>query len=130
MVPGPYTKRCSGMCPSEVAGDDRTLPDDTKLEDNIMFNIRILTHSEAADRRFEKDIGFGTGILTQNYALGCANRRWLEMIGRRRMTQNSYRILGLISGFSHTARLQTEDLKRILVLGRDSHTKLCSGICQ
>ena len=53
-----------------MVGDDRTLPDDTKLEENIGFEIRILTHSEDADRRFEEDIGFGTGILTQNDALG------------------------------------------------------------
>ncbi len=72
-----------------MAADDRTLPDDTKLEENIGFEIRILTHSEDADRRFGEDIDFGTGILTQNYALGCANRWWLHMIGRCLMPEDS-----------------------------------------
>ena len=42
-----------------------TLGDDTKLEENIGFKIRVLTHSESADRRFEENIGFESGILTQ-----------------------------------------------------------------
>ena len=49
-----------------MSGVGATLPDDTKLEENIGFEIRILTHSDSADRRFEVDIGFGTRILTQN----------------------------------------------------------------
>ena len=43
--------------------------DDTKLEGDIVFEIRILTHSKVADRRFEVEIGFGAWILTQNDAL-------------------------------------------------------------
>ena len=53
-----------------MVGDDRTLLDDTKLEENIGFEIRILTHSVSADRRFEEEFGFGTRILTQNDVLG------------------------------------------------------------
>ena len=90
-----HTKRCSGMSQSELVGDDGTLIDDRRFEENIGFEIRILTRSEDADRRFGRDLDFGTGILTQNYALGCANRRWLQMIGRCLMTENSKRILGL-----------------------------------
>ena len=52
-----------------MVGDDGTLLDDKRFEKNIGFEIRILTHSEDADRRFGEDIDFGTGILTQNYAL-------------------------------------------------------------
>ena len=76
-----------------MVGDDDMLFDDTKLEVNIEFEIRILTHSDSAHRRFELDIGFGTGIFIQNYFLGCVNRRWLEMMGRCLMTQNTTRIL-------------------------------------
>ena len=52
-----------------MSGVDGTLPDVTKLEVNIEFEIRILIHSESADRRFEKEISFGTLILIQNNAL-------------------------------------------------------------
>ena len=50
------------MSQYNVSGVGATLPDDTKLEENIAFEIRILTHSESADRRFEEEIGFGTGF--------------------------------------------------------------------
>ena len=52
-----------------MSGIEGTLFDNTKLKENIWFEIRILTHSESADRRFEVEIGFGTGVLTQNYVL-------------------------------------------------------------
>ena len=52
-----------------MSGIERTVPDDRKLEENIVLETRILTHSESADRRFEKEIGFGIWIPTQNNAL-------------------------------------------------------------
>ena len=36
-----------------MSGVGATLLDDTKLEENIGFEIRILTHTEDADRRYE-----------------------------------------------------------------------------
>ena len=39
-----------------MAGDDRTLLDDTKAKHNIGFKIKILIHNENADRRFEEDL--------------------------------------------------------------------------
>ena len=52
-----------------MSGVEWTLLDDTKLEENITFELRILTHNESADRKFEEEIGFGTRIHTQNDAL-------------------------------------------------------------
>ena len=47
-----------------MSGVGATLPDDTKLRENIGFEIRILTHNESADRRFEEEFGFGISHKT------------------------------------------------------------------
>ena len=44
-----------------MAGDDGTLPDDRRFEENIWFEIRILTHNDSADRRFDVNSCCGVG---------------------------------------------------------------------
>ena len=57
------------------------------------------------DRKLEKNIEFGWGILTQSGVLGGANREWMLVVEIRVWTDNSKRILSLVGGFSIKASI-------------------------